>query len=170
DLREHALTRTDPQINFNWGLSGPDETVGDDNYSIRWTGELEVPISETYSFYPKVQGGMRLWVDDQLIIDKWQDRGIDERWQDHFPVEHHRAIYLEAGTCPIVMEFAYRQSFGGGAVVVLFWGSPSIPRQVIPQAALSVPLKANRPSPSNGAVDVTQTPTLEWYPGDHAHA
>ncbi|MHC4700696.1 MAG: PA14 domain-containing protein, partial [Planctomycetota bacterium] len=126
------------------------------------------PISETYSFYPKVQGGMRLWVNDQLIIDKWQDNGIDERWQDHFPVEHHQAIYLEAGTCPIVMEFAYRQSFGGGAVVVLFWGSPSMPRQVIPQAALSLPVRANRPSPPNGAADIKQTATLDWNPGHNA--
>jgi hypothetical protein len=168
DLKDHVLNRTDPQINFNWGLSGPDQAVGDDNYSIRWTGELEVPISETYSFYPKVQGGMRLWVNDQLIIDKWQDYGIDERWQDHFPVEHYQAIYLEAGMCPIVMEFAYRQSFGGGAVVVLFWGSPSMPRQVIPQAAFSLPVRANRPSPPSGAVDVRQTTTLDWSPGHDA--
>ena len=168
DLKDHVLSRTDPQINFNWGLSGPDQAVGDDNYSIRWTGDLDVPISETYSFYPKVQGGMRLWVNDRLVIDKWQDSGIDERWQDHFPVEHHQAIYLEAGKCPIVMEFAYRQSFGGGAVVVLFWGSPSMPRQVIPQAAFSLPVRANRPSPPNNAVDIRQTTTLDWNPGQDA--
>ncbi|MHC4433847.1 MAG: LamG-like jellyroll fold domain-containing protein, partial [Planctomycetota bacterium] len=168
DLQDHVLSRTDPQINFNWGLSGPDEEVGDDNYSIRWTGDLDVPISETYSFYPKVQGGMRLWVDDQLTTDKWQDRGIDERWQDHFPVEHHKAVYLEAGIRSIVMEFAYRQSFGGGAVVVMFWGSPSMPRQIIPQAAFSLPVRANRPSPSSGAVDIRQTTTVDWNPGQHA--
>jgi len=168
DLNDHALNRTDPQINFNWGLSGPDKAVGDDNYSIRWTGELEVPLSGTYSFYPKVQGGTRLWINDRLIIDKWQDYGIDERWQEHFPVEYHRAIDLEAGMCPIVMEFAYRQSFGGGAVVVLFWGSPSMPRQVIPQAAFSLPIMASRPTPPSGAVDVRQTSVVGWDPGHHA--
>jgi len=168
DLRNHALRRIDPQINFNWGLSGPDKAVGDDNFSIRWIGELDVPISGTYSFYPKVQGGVRLWVNDRLLIEKWEDYGIDERWQDHMPVEYHRAIYLEAGMYPIVMEFAYKQSFGGGAVVLLAWGSPSMPRQVIPQAALSLPVKANRPSPSNGAADIRQTATLSWSPGDFA--
>ena len=168
DLKNHTLTRTDPQINFNWSLSGPDEAIGDDNYSVRWTGELEVPISETYSFYPKVLGGVRLWINDRLLIEKWQDFGIDERWQDHFPVEYHRAIYLEAGVYPIVMEFAYMQSFGGGAVVQLDWGSPSVPKQIIPQAALSLPVKANSPSPSNGAVDIRQTATLDWSPGHYA--
>ena len=168
NLRNHVLSRIDPQINFNWSLSGPDEVVGDDNFSIRWIGELEVPISGTYSFYPTVQGGVRLWVNDRLLLDKWQDFGIDERWQVHMPVEYHRAIYLEAGMYPIVMEFAYRQSFGGGAVVRLAWGSPSMPRQVIPQAALSLPVKANRPSPSNGAGDIRQTATPGWNPGEYA--
>ncbi|MBL7189046.1 MAG: hypothetical protein ISS70_22190 [Phycisphaerae bacterium] len=168
DLKDHVLNRTDPQINFNWSLTGPDQAVGDDNYSIRWTGELEIPISGTYSFYPTVQGGVRLWVNDYLLLDKWQDYGIDERWQDHFPVEYHRAIYLEAGVYPIVMEFAYRQSFGGGSVARLAWGSPSVPRQVIPQAALSLPVRANRPSPPSGAVDIRQTTTLDWSPGHNA--
>jgi len=49
---------------------------------------------------------------------------------------------------------------------VLFWGSPSMPRQIIPQAAFSLPVRANRPSPSNGAVDKRQTATLSWSPGD----
>jgi hypothetical protein len=168
DLRDLTLTRIEPQINFNWSLSGPDQAVGNDNYSARWTGELEVPISDTYSFYPKVQGGARLWINDQLLLDKWYDYGIDERWQDHFPVEYHRATYLEAGVYPIVMEFTYRQSFGGGAVVQLEWGSPSTPKQIIPQAAFSLPVAANRPSPSNGAVDIRQTATLSWSPGYYA--
>jgi hypothetical protein len=168
DLRHHALRRIDPQIDFNWSLSGPDMAVGDDNFSVRWTGDLDVPISGTYSFYPKVQGGVRLWINDRLLIEKWQDYAIDERWQDHMPVEYQRAIYLEAGVYPIVMEFAYRQSFGGGAVVQLSWGSPLLPRQLIPQAALSLPVKANRSKPSNGAVNVKQTQILSWSPGNYA--
>ncbi|MHC4205794.1 MAG: LamG domain-containing protein [Planctomycetota bacterium] len=34
-----VLTRTDPQIDFDWGdPGGPDPAVGDDNFSVRWTG------------------------------------------------------------------------------------------------------------------------------------
>jgi len=73
DLRHHVLRRIDPQIDFNWSLSGPDEAVGNDNFSVRWIGDLDVPISGTYSFYPKVQGGVRLWINDRLLIEKWQD-------------------------------------------------------------------------------------------------
>ena len=53
-------------------------------------------------------------------------------------------------------------------MVQLEWGSPSMPKQLIPQAALSLPVKANRPSPSNGAVDIRQTTTLGWSPGYYA--
>ena len=66
------------------------------------------------------------------------------------------------------MEFAYRQSFGGGAVVQLAWGSPSTPRQIIPQAAFSLPVRANRPSPLNETVDTRQTVALGWSPGEYA--
>jgi hypothetical protein len=171
DLENHVLRRTDPQINFNWGFSGPDDAVGTDSFSIRWTGEIYVPISGIYSFYPTVQGGVRLWVDDRLLIDEWRDFGVDERWkpsqEDQKPVEYHRAIHLEVGTHPIVMEFSYERSFGP-AVASLSWGSPAIPKQVIPQAALSLPAKANRPSPYHEAVDIRHNAILGWSAGHYA--
>jgi len=47
------LTRTDPQINFNWGDPGsPDPAVPVDQFSVRWTGEVEAGFTETYTFYP----------------------------------------------------------------------------------------------------------------------
>jgi len=48
DLGNLVLTRTDPQINFSWGdPGGPDPSVGDDNFSVRWTGEVEAAFTET---------------------------------------------------------------------------------------------------------------------------
>jgi len=43
-----------------------------------------------------------------------------------------------------------------------------MPRQLVPQAALSPPIKASSPKPYNGAVDVSQRATLSWNPGDAA--
>jgi hypothetical protein len=56
----------------------------------------------------------------------------------------------------------------GGAVAELLWSSPRTPKQLIPQAALSLPVRASRSKPSNGAVDVKQTQILSWSPGDYA--
>jgi hypothetical protein len=57
---------------------------------------------------------------------------------------------------------------GGGAVAELRWSSPHTPKDLIPQAALSLPVKANQANPSNNAVDVSQKATLSWSPGEAA--
>jgi hypothetical protein len=153
-----VLTRTDPQINFNWGdPGGPDPSVGDDNFSVRWTGEVEAVFTETYTFYPTTDDGVRLWVDGQLLADNWVDRSA---------TENSGKIDLIAGnTYSLVMEY-YENA--GGAVAELRWSSPRTPKQLIPQAALALPVKASSPTPRSGSVDVKHTIDLIWGPGDSA--
>jgi len=153
-----VLTRTDPQINFNWGdPGGPDPSVGNDNFSARWTGEVEAVFTETYTFYPRTDDGVRLYVDGQLLVDRWVDRSA---------TENRGAIDLIAGnTYSLIMEY-YENT--GGAVAELRWSSPRTPKQLIPQAALALPVKASSPTPRGGSVDVKQTTDLSWGPGDEA--
>ncbi|MBN2594995.1 MAG: carbohydrate binding domain-containing protein [Sedimentisphaerales bacterium] len=153
-----VLTRTDPQINFNWGdPGGPDRLLGDDNFSVRWTGEVEAVFTETYTFYPRTDDGVRLWVDGQLLADSWVNRSA---------TENSGKIDLIAGTTySLVMEY-YEDN--AGAVAELRWSSPRTPKQLIPQAALSLPVKASSPTPRSGSVDVRQTSILSWGPGDDA--
>jgi hypothetical protein len=155
-----ALTRTDSQINFNWGdPGGPDPAVGDDNFSVRWTGEVEAAFTETYTFYPRTDDGVRLWVDGQLLVDSWINRSA---------TENSGKIDLIAGTTySLVMEY-YEDS--ASAVAELRWSSPRTPKQLIPQAALSLPVKASSPTPRSGSVDVRQTTILSWGSGDFATA
>ncbi len=153
-----VLTRTDPQINFNWGANAPDPAVGADSFSVRWTGEVEAVFTETYTFYPRADDGVRLWVDGKRLVDAWVDQGA---------TEYSGRIDLAAGnTYGVVMEM-YEN--GGDAVAELRWSSPRTPKQLIPQAALSLPLHAGRPSPANGIVGVKLESTLlTWSPGDLA--
>jgi hypothetical protein len=153
-----VLTRTDTQINFNWGdPGGPDPVVGNDSFSARWTGEVEAAFTETYTFYTSTDDGTRLWVDGQQLVDSWVDQGTTER---------SGTIELVAGnTYSFIMEY-YEN--GGGAVAELRWSSPSTPKQLIPQAALAPPVKASSPSPSNGAAGTKMTPILRWGEGDFA--
>ena len=158
DLSNHVLSRIDPRINFNWGSGAPVEVFDEDNFSVRWTGEVEVVFAETYIFYANTDDGVRLWMNDQLIIDRWMDRLSAG--------EEKGTIDLIGGQrYPIVME--YFES-GGSAVAKLLWSSPRTPKQLIPQAALSPPIRARDPKPPNGATNVTQTPILSWKPGEYA--
>jgi len=59
--------RTDGSVDFDWGTSGPNNRRPD-NFSIRWTGQVEAQHSETYTFYTKSGEQMRLWVNGQLLI------------------------------------------------------------------------------------------------------
>jgi regulation of enolase protein 1 (concanavalin A-like superfamily) len=158
DFNTLVLTRTDPQINFNWGdPGGPDPVVGNDQFSARWTGEVEAAFTETYTFYASADDGVRLWIDGKQLVDAWIDQGT---------TEYRGTIDLVAGnTYSLQMEY-YEN--GGGAVAELRWSSPRTPKQLVPQAALSPPVKASGPNPGNGATGTSLTPVLTWSPGDFA--
>ncbi len=157
NFESFVLTRIDPQIDFSWGGGEPDPKVGADNFSVRWTGEVEAAFTETYTFYPSADDGVRLWVDGKRLVNAWIDQGT---------TEYRGTIDLVAGnTYSLVMEY-YEN--GGGAVAQLRWSSPSTPKQIIPQAALSLLTKANSPKPSSGTVGVSLMSDLAWRPGSFA--
>ena len=158
NFENHVLTRIDPEIDFAWGDPGsPDPAVGDNQFSARWTGEVEAAFTETYTFYATGDDGVRLWIDGQQLVNAWIDQGA---------TEYSGTIDLVAGqTYSLIMEY-YEN--GGGTAAELRWSSPSTPKQIIPQAALSPPIKASSPSPPNGATGTKMTPILRWGAGDYA--
>ncbi len=157
NFETHVLTRVDPQINFNWGSGAPDESVGEDTFSVRWTGQVEAAFTETYTFYARSDDGVRLWIEGQQLVDSWVDRSA---------AEDKGTIDLMAGQLySVVMEY-YENS--DSAVAELRWQSPRTPKQLIPQAALSLPVKASGANPPSGAIDVKQTAILTWAAGDYA--
>ncbi|MBK8195757.1 MAG: hypothetical protein IPK76_22105 [Lewinellaceae bacterium] len=83
-----VLTRTDTTVNFNWGDGSPDVSVPANYFTARWTGFVEPLFSETYTFTVFSDDGCRLWVNDSLIIDKWQPQP---------PMNNAGSITLEAG-------------------------------------------------------------------------
>jgi hypothetical protein len=74
DLTGLKKTTIDGAINFNWGAGSPDPSIAPDSFSARWAGLIEPKFSESYSFITTADDGVRLWVDGQLLIDRWTDR------------------------------------------------------------------------------------------------
>jgi beta-glucosidase len=65
-----ALTRIDNQLEFDWPWN-PGEGVNDDDFSIRWTGYIQSEKSFDGWLGLSSDDGIRMWVDDQLVIDNW---------------------------------------------------------------------------------------------------
>ena len=67
-----ALVRTDPSVDFDWGDGSyrPDGPV--DRFSARWTGYYEPKKSGDFKFYVSADDGVRLYLDEQRIVDDWQ--------------------------------------------------------------------------------------------------
>jgi hypothetical protein len=165
-----AVTRTDPQIDFDWaggtvpGQNSPDASVKVDDFSARWTGELTVDLTDTYVFSITANNGFRLWLDGRLIVDYWDNPTTDTRQSGPIP--------LTAGqTYPLRMEY-YEGT--GTALAQLFWQSAiqnrpnARAREIVPRGALGLPMKAHSPQPANGAVDTPWSLDLEWVAGDKA--
>jgi len=64
-------SRTDANVNFNWGSDSPMAGLKTDSFSVRWTGQIQPRYSGNYTFYITSDNGRRVWVNNQLIIDKW---------------------------------------------------------------------------------------------------
>src|SRR5512133_3357851 len=115
-----ALVRTDAQVNFNWGDASPCPGVPADNFSVRWTGSVHIPRDGKFTFYTVSDDGIRLWVDDQLVIDNWSDHG---------ETENQGQIELW-GARPHLIRLDYYESTGA-AVAKLLWSGPGLEKQVI---------------------------------------
>jgi outer membrane protein OmpA-like peptidoglycan-associated protein len=66
-----VLTRNDAGVDFVWDNVAPARGLDPHVFSIRWTGQLSAPESGNYVFRAHVDDGIRVWVNNQLVIDAW---------------------------------------------------------------------------------------------------
>ncbi|MBN1658596.1 MAG: LysM peptidoglycan-binding domain-containing protein, partial [Anaerolineae bacterium] len=59
-------------IDFNWGTAGPGGGIGGTNFAVRCTRDRDFNGAK-YRFYTRVDDGVRVWVDGELIIGQWHD-------------------------------------------------------------------------------------------------
>ncbi len=153
DFTGTRLRRVDPVVNFDWGGGAPDPSMGVDSFSVRWLGQVQPRFNETYTFYTVTDDGVRLWVNNQLLVDRWIDQG---------PTEWSGFIQLQAGYLYDIKMEMYEN--GGGAYAQLWWSAPSVPKEIIPSPQLYPPVVSNLPpavtitSPATGAVFVVNSP------------
>ncbi|TRX29962.1 T9SS sorting signal type C domain-containing protein [Flavobacterium franklandianum] len=137
-----TLTRTDATVNFDWANGSPDPSIGNDNFSVRWSGFVQPLYSETYTFTTRSDDGIRLWINGTQLINNWND---------HSAVNNTGTISLTAGVkYDIVLEY-YENS--GLAVSQLSWSSPSQVSQIIPSTQLFSVSSCGSPASANVVIN-----------------
>jgi hypothetical protein len=131
-LAGYASTQVDANINFEWGSgsSTADLNIGASNFSIRWMGYVKANYTEVYTFYTSCDSGVRLYVDNQQLVDSWSSPGQ----------EYSGTIGLLRGVLyNLKLEY---QSSGGNSFCNLSFESPSYPKNIIPSSSLYVEAQA----------------------------
>ncbi len=137
DLTGITESRIDPTVDFNWAATGtPDPAIGYAGFSARWTGKVMPQNSELYTFYTTTSDGVRLWVNNQLVVDNWVNQGATET-SGTIPLTANQATDIR-------MEY---YCVSGSGVANLAWSSPSMARQTIPRSQLYAPATSTVPPP-----------------------
>lgn len=105
-----ALTQLDYNVDFEWGEGSPAAGVSSDYFSIRWSGVLTAPATQTYQIGVRSDDGFRLYLNGALIAEDWTVHSVRTKMA---------AVNLTAGQeYDIVLEYF---DAAKDAVVKLVW-------------------------------------------------
>jgi hypothetical protein len=64
------LSQNEVGVDVNWGFGAPAPFLPADGFAVRWT--LTTPLNVAlYRFHIVADDGVRLWIDNELIVDNW---------------------------------------------------------------------------------------------------
>jgi len=128
-----ADTNIDSVVSFDWktGAVTPrasDQTIltGSDYMSVRWSGLFKPVFSDTYTFHTIADDGVKLYVDNALVVDRWTptDNNISASCTFSATANKMYDIKLE-----------YKETIGN-AMVQLFYSTPSMVKRLVPSSRL----------------------------------
>jgi hypothetical protein len=169
-----ALTGSYSGINFDWGTGSPDAAIQSDHFSARWQRYFDLQAG-AYRFTATTDDGVRVYVDNRLVIDHWNDHSASTYTAD---------LSLSAGHHLVVVEYYENEglavakfSLGPAAPVIQNWrgeyfsnrylnGSPTLVRD---DQTIAFNWGAGAPAtglPSDN-FSVRWTRTLNFSPGSY---
>lgn len=150
NLSGEQFTVLDSKVALNGKFPVSSNSLTDGTFSVRWTGELEAYSSETYTFETVTRGGVRLWINDVLVIDSWSVTG-NQTQTGNFD--------LESGTANKI-----RMELSGSTNqprAELSWSSPVIAKEVVPSAQLRpFAIPSLLVVPSDSGMEMVWTPAF----------
>ncbi|MBJ6146460.1 PA14 domain-containing protein [Hymenobacter sp. BT559] len=77
NFEHYVLTRRDATLDFDWHERRPVAGAGAEQFSVRWTGWLLAPLTGRYVLHLSIDDGVRLWINERLLLDDWRDQGLN---------------------------------------------------------------------------------------------
>jgi len=150
-----SIVRNDTDLDFNWGAGAPAPGLPNDNFSARWTRTLNFEPG-VYRFQARADDGVRIFVDDNLVLDRWQENVGDTVYTTDVEL---------TGSHRVRVEYFERV---GGALVEVFWqrltGTPTatVTPTATTVAATATPTLTNTPVAATATATLlpTETPTV----------
>lgn len=97
-------------IDFNWGSSSAGANICADWFQARWTGLIQVPFTDNYTFYGDADGGFQVLINGDNVVEVLPSSTM----------ARGKTIHLQAGQLyPIVAQ--YNHYTGSNAHVKLKW-------------------------------------------------
>ena len=147
------VTAVHNSLDWDWGYGSPDPRIHSDGFSGRWTRSIETE-SGTFQFMVTSDDGVRLYVDNRLVIDEWREQ----------PAATYTAnVPLTAGYHLIIVDY-YEKS--GLARLSLNWRSLPVPTPVPPPTSTSLIIDDGDPGFVSGGSATAWHRSPDGYGGD----
>lgn len=150
-----ALIRDDAAISFDWGQGAPANWMPSDNFSAVWTRQVTFSPGK-YRINVQADDGVRVWLDDHILMDYWQPQDNVWRYVDGIDLQ---------GAHTLRVEYFERS---GNARIRFWWelsSTPPAPAPSVTPAAPAPTAAPGMPGPWQAAYynnrALTGTPALE---------
>jgi RHS repeat-associated protein len=142
--RTPVLTRTDANVNFNWGLAAPAPSVPQSYFLAKWTGYVTLPTSGgPYTFGTNTDDGSMLTVGGTQLINQWVSPA-GQQWAT--------STTAAAGAVPIEFDY-YQGAVTASAELMVKDGSGNVypvPSSWLTTAYQSLPAAWSASAPIDG--------------------
>lgn len=93
-----------------------------------WAGLIIPQHDDNYSFYTRLKGGVKLWVNNEVLINQWvaQDKTVEHTSENQIPLKAGQAYRMR-------LEYFTNDP---ETVTELRWSSVSTPKNIVPQSQL----------------------------------
>lgn len=126
DFSKLTPRHTGRMTNFGLGMQ-----ERPDNFVVKFSGVINIPATDVYTFYTNSDDGSKLYIDGfdeaHLVVN-------NDGW--HAPQERYGTVNLTAGPHTIFVTFF---ESGGGEELSVKISAPSLPKQAIPDYFLGLP-------------------------------